>query len=74
MGPFVVEKRVGSVAYKLALPPRFKGLHPVFHVSLLKAHRGPLPVRPDPVSIEGEPEFEVERIVGHRVRRGQLQY
>ena len=40
IGPFEVLKRVGDVAYELALPPRLSGVHPVFHVSMLKKYHG----------------------------------
>ena len=31
IGPFQVQKRVGEVAYELALPPGLSELHHVFH-------------------------------------------
>ena len=36
IGPFEVLKRVGEVAYRLALPPSLSGVHAVFHVSMLQ--------------------------------------
>ena len=35
VGPFTIERKVNSVAYKLKLPETIK-IHPVFHVSLLQ--------------------------------------
>ena len=35
IGPFEVLERVGTVAYRLALPLSLSGVHEVFHVSML---------------------------------------
>ena len=35
IGPFETLERVGTVAYRLALPPSMIGVHEVFHVSML---------------------------------------
>jgi len=35
IGPFLILKRVGPVAYQIALPPSLSNLHNVFHVSQL---------------------------------------
>ena len=40
IGPFEVLKRVGNMVYELALPPGLSGVHPVFHVSMLKKYHG----------------------------------
>lgn len=36
--PFEVLEEVETVAYKLALPLDFSGVHPVFHMSMLRKY------------------------------------
>ena len=38
IGPFDIIERVGSVAYRLALPPALSSVHDVFHVSQLRKY------------------------------------
>ena len=38
IGPFEIFERVGTVAYRLALPPSMSGVHEVFHVSMLRRY------------------------------------
>ena len=38
IGPFEILERVGTVAYRLALPPSMSGVHKVFHVSMLQRY------------------------------------
>ena len=45
IGPFEVLKRVGTVAYRFALPPSLSSVHAVFHVSMLKKYT------PDPTHV-----------------------
>jgi hypothetical protein len=56
-------------------------IHPVFHVNLLTRYRetdthGPNYTRPTPEIIDGEPEWEVEKIIKSRLfgRRRELQF
>ena len=35
IGPFEIFERVGTVAYRLELPPSLSSMHAVFHVSIL---------------------------------------
>ena len=38
IGPFEILERVGTVVYRLALPPSMSGVHEVFHVSMLRKY------------------------------------
>jgi hypothetical protein len=79
-GPFQIVKEVLSVAYQIKLPASW-GIHDVFHASLLSPYHemtahGPNFSQPSPDLIDGEEEYEVERVVNHR-RHGKarrLQY
>ena len=46
IGPFKILERVGTVAYRLALPPSLSCVHEVFHVSMLRKYT------PDPAHVE----------------------
>ena len=38
IGPFEILERVGTVAYRLTLPPSLSGVHEAFHVSMLRKY------------------------------------
>ena len=54
IGPFEILERVGTVAYRLALPPSMSGVHEVFHVSILQRYT------PDPAYVVDWREIEVD--------------
>jgi hypothetical protein len=69
VGPFLILKRIGPVAYQIALPPAMSGLHDVFHVSQLKKYI-PDPFQPvelysidlrSDLTFQPEPERIVDR-------------
>ena len=45
IGPFKILERVGTVAYRLALPSRLSSVNEVFHVSMLRKYT------PDPTHV-----------------------
>jgi len=75
VGPFTIEEKVGSVSYKLTLPPTMK-VHPIFHAELLKEYKGDDITPPHFYECEdGTILYEVDRIAevrGHGHKRRYL--
>jgi hypothetical protein len=78
--PFTIKKKVLDIVFQLELPHQWK-IHNVFHASLLTPYvetelHGPNYPEPPPDITEGDPEFEVEQIVGLRRigKKKMLQY
>ena len=69
-GPFTITKVLSPIVYQLRLPKTWK-IHPVFHASLLSPYRvnevhGKNFPAPPPDLINGEEEYEIEKIICHR--------
>ena len=54
MESFEILERLGTVAYRLALPPNMSGVHEVFHVSMLRKYT------PDPAHVVDWGPIEVD--------------
>ena len=54
IGPFEIFERVGTIAYRLVVPPSMSGVHEVFHVSMLRRYT------PDPAHVVDWGENEVD--------------
>ncbi len=80
LGLFKITQEISPVTYRLELPTNWR-IHNVFHMSLLTPYHetpahGPNFTQPPPDLIDGEEEYEVERIVAHQHfgRSKRLQY
>ena len=54
IGPFKILERIGTVAYRLELPPSMIGVHEVFHVSMLRKYTS------DPAHVVDWGQIEVD--------------
>ena len=54
IGPFEILERVGTVAYRLVLPPSMSSVHEVFHVSMLRRYT------PDPAHVAYWEKIEID--------------
>jgi hypothetical protein len=69
-GPFKIIKEISPVVYQLRLPVAW-GIHDVFHASLLSPYsetttHSPNFSRPPSELVDGEEEYQVKCIMGHR--------
>ena len=54
IGPFEILRRIGTVAYRLVLPPSMSGVHKMFHVSMLQKYT------PDPAHVVDWGQIEID--------------
>jgi len=77
LGPYKIKKIVSSNAVELELPSTVK-IHPVVNISRIHKYVGQVEgqkkEQPAPVIIEGEEEWEVERILNKQQVRGKDKY
>jgi len=77
IGPYKVKGIVSSNAIELELPKTIK-IHPVVNVSRVRLYQPQVKsqkkIPPKPVIIEGEEEFEVEKILNKRVVWGKEKF
>jgi len=77
VGPYKIKKIISSNAVELELPSTVK-IHPVVNVSRIQRYVGQVEgqrkKQPAPVVIEGEEEWEVERILNKQQIRGKDKY
>ena len=80
IGPYTIMEQVSPVAYRLELPIHLT-IHPVFHVSVLRPYHTNdqlfptrRPPAPNTVIVDGELEYEVDRILDKRVRFRRVEY
>jgi hypothetical protein len=79
LGPLKILEVLKFDTYKIQLPPRFKKMHPIVHVSKLKeVHVPEVPVRkprqPDPIFEEEDHAPVMQSVVDHRTWRNKLQF
>ena len=75
VGPFVITEHIGETAYRLdlSLCAALRGVHNVFHVSLLcNWHNNGVHADVPPIEIDREAEYKVGEIKGHRIHNGEV--
>jgi len=74
LGPFEILAKAGTHSVTLRLPDTIRGVHPVFHVSMLEpVTPNEIPNRvqspPPPVDVQGELEYEIAEVADSKIDR-----
>ena len=74
LGPYDIIGQAGTHSFILRLPDALRGVHPVFHVSMLEtAPPDEIPNRsvtpPPPVEVDGDLEYELAEILDSKIDR-----
>ena len=79
-GPFKILKQLSEAVYRVEIPRQWK-IHNVFHANLITPYKemelhGPNFTQPPPDLVDGEEEYEVEKIIDskHKGRGRKLHY
>src|SRR3984885_1745268 len=78
LGPYTITEIRSDVDYKLDLPPALR-IHDVFHIDCLSPYKGNevnglKPPPPNPVTIDGKEEYEVDHIRDSKLFGRTLKY
>jgi len=77
LGPYEIIKIISPNAVKLKLPALFK-IHNVINVSHIRPYHPPAAgqstIPPEPIVIEGTPEYKVEEITDSRLKHRKLKF
>jgi len=77
LGPYEIIKIISLNAVKLKLPASFK-IHNVINISRIHPYHPPVAgqsiIPPEPVTVEGTPEYEVEKIMDSRLKCDKLEF
>ena len=68
LSPYPIIAQVGTLSFTIRFPDSMRAVHPVFHVSQLEpATLNTIPnwsqPPPPPIKVDGEPEFEITKIL-----------
>ena len=82
LGPFEILAQVSSISFTLHLPNSMRGIHPVFHISMLEPSApneflNQTETLPPPIVINREMEFEISEILDSKIDKRckcRLQY